>query len=42
MEQSPPAEHAARDELYAYTLMHGAPEFIHQYVVDAFAAQHGK
>ena len=29
-----------RDELFAYTLSHGAPEFIHQYVVDAWAAQH--
>lgn len=29
----------ANDELCAYTLTHGAPEFIHQYVVDAFAAQ---
>jgi Family of unknown function (DUF5946) len=28
------------DELYAYTLAHGSREFIHQYVVDAYAAQH--
>ena len=35
-----PAEQAARDELSAYTLTHGDPEFIHQHVVDAFAAQH--
>jgi hypothetical protein len=30
----------AYDELRAYTLTHGDPAFIHQYVVDAFAAQH--
>jgi hypothetical protein len=30
----------AHDELCAYTLTHGDEEFIHQYVVDAFAAQH--
>jgi hypothetical protein len=29
----------AYEELSAYTLTHGDPEFIHQYVVDAFAAQ---
>lgn len=29
----------AYDELCCYTLAHGKPEFIHQYVVDAFAAQ---
>jgi len=34
------AEQAARDELSAYTLTHGDPGFIHQHVVDAFAAQH--
>lgn len=28
------------DELSAYTLTHGDPEFIHQYMVDAYAAQH--
>ena len=35
-----PAEQAARDELSAYTLTHGDPDFMHQHVVDAFAAQH--
>lgn len=30
----------AYDELCAYTLTHGDAEFIHQHVVDAFAAQH--
>jgi len=35
-----PAEQAARDELSAYTLTHGDADFIHQHVVDAFAAQH--
>jgi hypothetical protein len=30
----------AYDELRAYTLTHGDPTFIHQHVVDAFAAQH--
>ncbi len=34
------AEQAARDELSAYTLMRGDADFIHQQVVDAFAAQH--
>ena len=29
----------AYDELSAYTLTHGDPAFIHQHVVDAFAAQ---
>ena len=28
------------DELYAYTLTRGDGEFIHQHVVDAYAAQH--
>jgi hypothetical protein len=28
------------DELSAYTLTHGGKEFIHQHVVDAYAAQH--
>ena len=32
-------EHGAYDELCAYTLTHGDPAFIHQHVVDAFAAQ---
>jgi len=31
---------AAYHELCAYTLSHGDPEFLHQHVVDAFAAQH--
>ena len=30
----------AYNELSAYTLTHGDPAFIHQHVVDAFAAQH--
>jgi hypothetical protein len=34
------AEQAAHDELSAYTLMHRSAAFIHQHVVDAFAAQH--
>jgi hypothetical protein len=33
-------DRAAYDELAAYTLTHGDPAFIHQHVVDAFAAQH--
>lgn len=33
-------EREAYDELCAYTLSHQSPEFIHQHVVDAFAAQH--
>lgn len=32
-------EREAYDELFAYTLSHRSPEFIHQHVVDAFAAQ---
>lgn len=28
------------DDLCAYTLSHGDPSFIHQHVVDAYAAQH--
>jgi uncharacterized protein DUF5946 len=35
-----PGEREAYDELCAYTLTHGDPRFIHQHVVDAFAAQH--
>lgn len=35
----PDAERAANDELLAYTLTHDDPAFIHQYVVDAWAAQ---
>jgi hypothetical protein len=34
------SEQAAYDELQCYTLAHGDPAFIHQHVVDAFAAQH--
>jgi hypothetical protein len=30
----------AYDELQCYTLTHGSPDFIHQHVVDAWAAQH--
>lgn len=33
------AEQDAFDELRGYTLAHGDPSFIHQHVVDAFAAQ---
>jgi Family of unknown function (DUF5946) len=33
-------DRAAYDELASYTLTHGDPAFIHQHVVDAFAAQH--
>lgn len=33
------AERETYDVLCAYTLMHHDPAFIHQYVVDAFAAQ---
>jgi hypothetical protein len=35
-------EREAYDELCAYTLTHGDAGFIHQHVVDAFAAQHAK
>ena len=34
------SERDAYDELCAYTLTHGGAAFIHQHVVDAFAAQH--
>jgi Family of unknown function (DUF5946) len=34
------ADRAAYDELASYTFTHGDPAFIHQHVVDAFAAQH--
>lgn len=34
------ADDDAYNELAAYTLTHGDPAFIHQHVVDAFAAQH--
>ncbi len=30
----------AYDELSLYTLAHTSPEFIHQYIVDAYAAEH--
>lgn len=33
-------EREAYDEICAYTLTHRSPDFIHQHVVDAFAAQH--
>ena len=35
-----PAEQNAYDELQCYTLAHRDPAFIHQHVVDAWAAQH--
>ena len=35
-----PSELEAYHELCAYTLTHGDPAFIHQYVVDTFTAQH--
>jgi hypothetical protein len=34
------SDQAAYHKLCAYTLTHGDPAFIHQHVVDAFAAQH--
>jgi hypothetical protein len=34
-----PADRDAYDALCCYTLEHGDPSFIHQHVVDAFAAQ---
>lgn len=34
-----PSESDAFDELCAYTLTHGDPQFIHQHVVDAYTAQ---
>jgi hypothetical protein len=37
--QTDVAERAARDELSAYTLTHGDRSFMHQHVVDAWAAQ---
>lgn len=44
MTQSPrigatPSEPDAYNQLRCYTLVHGDPAFIHQHVVDAFAAQ---
>ncbi len=35
----PPDARQAYDELCAYTLSHGDPAFLHQHVVDAWAAQ---
>ncbi|MCR4375221.1 MAG: DUF5946 family protein [Acidobacteria bacterium] len=35
-----PAEQDAYDELQCYTLAHTDPAFVHQHVVDAWAAQH--
>ena len=35
-----PAEQDAYDELQCYTLAHADPAFVHQHVVDAWAAQH--
>ncbi len=35
-----PGDDEAYQELQGYTLLHGDPAFIHQHVVDAFAAQH--
>jgi hypothetical protein len=37
---SQPADQAAYDELSYYTLSHPDPSFIHQLIVDAYAAQH--
>jgi len=34
------SEQEAYDELQGYTLAHGDPAFVHQHVVDAWAAQH--
>jgi hypothetical protein len=34
------AEQDAYDELQCYTLAHPDPAFLHQHVVDAWAAQH--
>ena len=36
---APSSEQRAYDELCCYTLAHGAPSFIHQHVVDAWAVQ---
>lgn len=40
MVRSVPAELDAYDELQCYTLAHRDPAFLHQHVVDAWAAQH--
>jgi hypothetical protein len=37
-----PEDQHVYDELALYTLAHGAPSFIHQYVVDAWAAMHAE
>ena len=37
-----PSEQQAYEELQAYTLALGDPAFIHQHVVDAWAAQHAE
>lgn len=34
------SEQEAYNELSYCTLSHGGPSFIHQYIVDAYAAQH--
>jgi len=34
------SEQEAYNELSCYTLSHGDPSFIHQYIVDAYAAQY--
>ncbi len=36
---TPQTSQEAYDQLSYYTLAHKSPEFIHQYIVDAFAAQ---
>jgi hypothetical protein len=38
-DHDPVSEQDAYNELSGYTLTHGDPSFIHQHVVDAFAAQ---
>jgi hypothetical protein len=40
MRQPTTCEQSAYEELQCYTLAHRDPAFIHQHVVDAFAAQH--
>ncbi|MDE2001087.1 MAG: hypothetical protein KGI60_00805 [Patescibacteria group bacterium] len=40
MTQSPSDNREAYHELLYYTLAHPDPKFIHQYAVDAYAAQH--
>ncbi len=36
------SEQESYNELSYYTLSHGYPSFIHQYIVDAYAAQHAE